>query len=67
MDLGGVIPLLIGVLFIIVAIGNWNWVMKKTGPFLIKFLKKEGARGLFVTVGLFFVIVGISLLFLKNI
>lgn len=63
MNLAGLFPIAGGVFFLIGAISDWDWLMKTSWP-LVKLIKREGLRAYYIIIGLFFIGIGIYVLFL---
>ena len=53
--IGGTVPLAMGIFFLAMSFGDWDWFMNNTGPILIRLLGRDGARGFFALVGLFLI------------
>jgi hypothetical protein len=62
MDLVGFIPLAIGILYLVAAFADIEWIMKNKSSLLIKILGYKGVRGWLTLGGLFFIVAGLFLL-----
>jgi hypothetical protein len=62
MDLFGLVPIMIGILYVILAFVNIEWLMKNKGDFLIKILGRKGVRAWLAVVGIFFLGTGLFIL-----
>jgi hypothetical protein len=60
--IGGIVPLVVGIIFLILAFRDIEWIMKNKSSLLVKILGREGVRGWLALAGLFFMGGGIFLL-----
>jgi len=58
----GLVPIAIGIFFLIGSLRDWDWFIDNTGPLLTRILGRDGARGFLTIIGLCFIGIGVFIL-----